>query len=407
VAKKNAHRKARRKLRILQLCTRFPPGMGGVETHVHAIATELKARGHDVQVFTSDLLTETPFKRIDPEDPQYDSVDGVPVKRFKARGLSGDAQYSFMPAMMNAVMAEKADIVHAHSYGFFQTHIALAARRMGHARFVITPHFHPEWASGKTAKRKFLRRVYDRVVGGPTLGAADAVICVSRGEAASVQELGFDPGAIRIIPNGIPASLLTLEPDPYLFAKAYKAEHPLVLFVGRLAENKGLDVLVKAAGAVIKARPEVRFALVGEDGGMGKAVAAQARALGISGNFLLTGRIEDDAMFRSAFAACDIFVLPSVFEAFGIVILEAMAMGKPCVATKVGGIPDLVNDGRTGLLVEPGDHSALAKALLSLLDDPKTAAEMGEAGRKEVGTGFTWPKIVDRLEQVYAKILDR
>ena len=91
--------KKAKRLRILQLCTRYPPGTGGVETHVHAISTELHARGHDVEVLTSDLLTETPLQRIDPGHELYNCVDGVPVKRFKARGLSGTAQYSFMPAM--------------------------------------------------------------------------------------------------------------------------------------------------------------------------------------------------------------------------------------------------------------------------------------------------------------------
>jgi glycosyltransferase involved in cell wall biosynthesis len=397
-------RKAQR-LKILQLCTRYPPGTGGVETHVHAIATELKARGHEVEVFTSDLLTETPLKRIEPGHEEYDSVDGVSVRRFKARGLTGDAQYSFMPAMVKAVLASKADIVHAHSYGFFQTHLAMAARRMGRTRFVFTPHFHPEWASGKTQRRKFLRRVYDKVIGGSTLASADMVICVSPGEAEAIKDMGFDNATIRIIPNGIPASLLDLKPDPVPFQKEYGPGHPMVLFVGRLAENKGLVNLVEAAATVLKKIPEATFAIVGEDGGMRKAVEQRADALGISDRILLTGRIDDEGIYRSAYAACEVFVLPSIFEAFGIVVLEAMAFGRPCVATKVGGVPDLISDGMTGLIVEPNDPSGLAKALLSLLKDPEKAGAMGAKARKAVGKEFTWPRIVDRLEQVYREVL--
>jgi glycosyltransferase involved in cell wall biosynthesis len=397
-------RKAQR-LKILQLCTRYPPGTGGVETHVHAIATELKARGHDVEVLTSDMLTETPLKRIEPGHEQYDSVDGVPVRRFKARGLTGDAQYSFMPSMVKAVLASKADIVHAHSYGFFQTHLAMAARRMGRTRFVFTPHFHPEWASGKTQRRKFLRRVYDKVIGGSTLASADMVICVSRGEAEVLRSSGFDGRKIRIVPNGIAPGLLELGPDPGKFVDSFGVSSPSVLFVGRLAENKGLDVLVQAAAKVLKALPKATFVLVGEDGGMKPLIEKRARELGIEKSLLLTGHLKDEAMFRSAFAACDIFVLPSIFEAFGIVILEAMALGRPCVATKVGGVPGLIDDGETGLLVEPNDPSGLAKALLSLLKDPDKAGAMGAKARKAVGKEFTWPRIVDRLEQVYREVL--
>jgi glycosyltransferase involved in cell wall biosynthesis len=399
--------KKSKRLRILQLCTRYPPGTGGVETHVHAIATELHTRGHDVEVLTSDLLTETPFKRIDPGHEQYNMVDGVPVKRFKARGLAGTAQYSFMPAMVREVLASKADIVHAHSYGFFQTHLAMAAKQMGRTRFVFTPHFHPEWASGKGAKRKLLRRVYDRVVGTSTLSSADAVLCVSRGEAEAIKDMGFQGSMIRIVPNGITPELLDLQVDPTPFMKKFGLNHPIVLFVGRLAENKGLDMLVSAAARVLKVIPTATFVLVGEDGGMKATIESKAKALGISDHLVLTGHIKEDDLFRSAFAACDVFVLPSIFEAFGIVILEAMAMSKPCVATKVGGVPDLVTDGKTGLLVEPNDTTGLSKALITVLKDPALGVQMGQKAKKTVGKDFTWPRIVDKLEAVYAEVLSK
>jgi len=397
--------KARRKLKVLQLCTRYPPGTGGVETHVHAISTELRARGHEVQVLTSDLLSETPLKRIDPGHEQYASVDGVPVKRFRARALSGDAQYSFMPAMVRAVLASKADIVHAHSYGFFQTHLAMAARRMGRTRFVFTPHFHPEWASGKTDTRRFLRRAYDKIIGGSTLTSADAVVCVSRGEAEAIKGMGFDEGTIRIIPNGIPSSLLDLKPDPTPFQKEHGPGHPMVLFVGRLAENKGLVQLVDAAATVLKKFPAATFVIVGEDGGMRMAIEQRAEDLGIYERFKITGRIDNEEVYRSAYADCDVFVLPSIFEAFGIVVLEAMAFGKPCVATRVGGVPDLIIDKKTGLLVEPNDPGGLAKALISLLKDPEKAKAMGVSARKTVGKDYTWPRIVDRLEDIYYEVI--
>jgi len=392
-------------LGIIQLCTRYPPGTGGVETHVHAISTELKARGHDVEVFTSDMLTEMPFKRISQDHERYGSVDGVPVHRFKATSLSGDAQYSFMPAMWKAVMASKADIVHAHSYGFFQTHLALAAKKMRRTKFVFTPHFHPEWASGKSKKRRFLRRAYDKIIGGKTLSSADVIICVSRGEAMVLKELDIDSEKVRIVPNGIPEELLGLEADPSTFMAAFDIKHPFVLFAGRLAENKGLEYLAEAAAHVAKERPDVKFVIVGEDGGARDGFEKRVKALGIQDNVKLTGHIQEEAVFRSAFAACDIFVLPSIFEAFGIVILEAMAMGRPCVATRVGGVPDLVSDGRTGILVEPKDPVALAKGLIKVLDEPALAKDMGVNARKRVGKEFTWPRITDRLEHIYKEVL--
>jgi alpha-maltose-1-phosphate synthase len=117
--------------------------------------------------------------------------------------------------------------------------------------------------------------------------------------------------------------------------------------------------------------------------------------------------VQTCALPISAFASCDIFVLPSIFEAFGIVILEAMAMAKPCVATKVGGVPDLITDKKTGLMVEPNDPAGLSKAILTLLKDPALGVQMGLKAKKAVGKDFTWPRIVDKLEEVYADVLSR
>ena len=113
----------------------------------------------------------------------------------------------------------------------------------------------------------------------------------------------------------------------------------------------------------------------------------------------------DDELLLSAYPACDVFVLPSEYEAFGLVLLEAMSCEKPCVATNVGGVPEVVEDGKTGLLVEYGNPVALASAIIKLLGDEEKRRSMGMAGRKRVIENFTWPKIVDKIEGVYRELV--
>src|SRR5574342_1338734 len=127
--------------RVIEACVRYPPARGGAETHVHALATRLKARGHDVTVYTSDLKTEFPMERL---DGPYAEVDGVPVRRFRARSAPGSFHYVFYPSM-KAMLGEEADIYHAHSYGYHHTHLAAPAAKRHGRPCVYTPHFHPPY----------------------------------------------------------------------------------------------------------------------------------------------------------------------------------------------------------------------------------------------------------------------
>ncbi len=138
-------------MKILKLTVRFPPAPGGVEFQQHAICKELVQRGHEVEVFSSDLYTEIPWKKLDGEYPE---VEGVPVRRFSAYSLKGDLQYSIMPNMLRAVLFGKWDIIHAHSYGFFPSHVGALAGRIGRGRFLFTPHLHPGETSWGGAKRR-------------------------------------------------------------------------------------------------------------------------------------------------------------------------------------------------------------------------------------------------------------
>lgn len=387
-------------VRVLQACIRYPPALGGVETHVQRLSEGLAARGHDVQVATSTLRSEFPFEHLTAEEMAGDRATRVRVHRFRAATLGGDMHWPWLRGL-NAWLARAArdvDVVHAHSYGFHHTLAAAAAARLLGKPFVLTPHFHPHWSMELGARRRHLRRAFDALVKAPLLTAPDAIVCVSRAEAGL---LGAPrPERLHFIPNGV-------DPRPFQVAKGDRFKErlgiagPSALFVGRLAANKGLFTLLDAW----RAMPRHATLLIAGDGHLAGPLAERAAREGLQGRVRLLGPLPD-ADLLEAYAASDVFVLPSEYEAFGIVLLEAMAAGKPVVATRAGGMAEVVQEGKTGLLVPVGDAGALAQALQQVLLDERLARSLGEAGRGRVHEGFTWDAVTAKVEDLYRAVLD-
>ncbi len=397
-------------MKVLMTGIRFPPAPGGAETHMLEISKRL-AGNHDITVFTSDLYREIPFQRMSPGDEGYSSYHGIPVRRFGGYSMGGDAHYVFMPGMVLPMLKYRADIVHAHSYGYFQVNLAAFKRALQDVKFIITPHYHPEWSMAGGEHRKHLRSIYDRVFSGWVLDRADAIIGVSRHEMELMARLGFDTSKVHLIPNGIDFSLYENIPDPTPFLMLYgllekkNAGWNIVMYAGRLAPNKGLIQLVNSAKEVIRGHPDTVFVLVGDDAGMREKIEREIRKLGLEPHFRITGHIKEDSMYRSAISSCDVFVLPSEYEAFGIVLAEAMACEKPCVGTRVGGVPEVIDENRTGHIVEYDDIPSLASAINRILSMPDKGHSMGVLGRRKVRKRFTWDSVAMQIDALYRKVV--
>jgi glycosyltransferase involved in cell wall biosynthesis len=389
-------------VRIIQACVRYPPAKGGAETHVHAVATRLKQRGHDVAVYTSDLSTEFPMAYL---DGPYAEVDGVPVRRFHATSLPGALHWVRIPSM-KAMLADRADLIHMHSYGYYQTHVASKAAAKQGVPLVYTPHYHPPFSSTGGAGRKGLRSLYDKRLGVKPFRAASLVIAVSTPELEWMKPMIPPTTPTVVIPNGIELSRFAGHGDGRAFREAHKVSGPMLLYAGRLAVNKHLEHVIEVMPDLLKEFPDLTLCLVGEDHGMLQAWKAAAAKAGVEGRVRFLGHVSEGELLE-AYRACDAFVLPSDYEAFGIVLLEVMACGKPVVATRVGGVTDIVTDRQTGLLVPYGDRAALKNALTSLLGDRTLRREVGEAARRSVGEKFDWNSVVTRIEGQYKLLLER
>ena len=384
-------------MKILQGCVRYPPAPGGAETVVKAYSEGLRDLGHDVEVVTTDLYTETPF--VKKKMPSV--VNGINVTRHKAYTVSGEAHYVLAPGMVQSFLSKNADIIHTHSYGYFQNHAGWIRERFQSTPWVITPHFHPSWSMWGGSKRKTLREFYDTVIGKGTLEAADLITCVSKHERDMlVSEIGLKEDNIKIIYNGINWADWSSVPNKEVFRKQYPTvSEKFVLFAGRLATNKGLSDLISAMQLIDK--KSVDLVITGADMGLGKQLEKEASDKGVTMHRL--GHIDDET-YRSVLSAAEMLVLPSEYEAFGIVLLEAAAAKTAVIGTNVGGIPEAMSPGNNGLIVEYNDVNNLAKSIAILLEDEKMSKEMGNSGR-EWAKNFSWESIVKEIENEYKLII--
>jgi glycosyltransferase involved in cell wall biosynthesis len=229
--------------------------------------------------------------------------------------------------------------------------------------------------------------------------AVDRYIAVSNEVKARLcGDLGVSESKVRVVRNGIRLAQFNLPPDAALRATLTQGgERPIVLTAARLHSQKGHVYLLEAAAHV----PDALFVLAGE-GPERATLERQAQQLGIQGRVRFLGHRQG---IPQLLASCDVFVLPSLYEGLPLCVLEAMAAGKPVVATAVGGTDEVVIDGETGLLVPPGNPVALATAIRSLLSDRKLAARLAQAGRARVTEKFSSDTMVSGISRVYEEAL--
>jgi len=300
----------------------------------------------------------------------------------------GPADLDVVRRLVRAIRRFDPDVV--HSYLFLANLLtALAARRLRAPALVMAQRscyestLSPVW--------RWAARLSHR--------AADRVIVNSRAALAEELAAGLPQDLLVHIPNGI---AVPVQPPAADRERLGLPRGPLVACVAQLSAEKGHDHLLAAWPEVVRRCPGSRLALIG-DGPLRPALVEQARRSGVADRILFAG-FQDPAPWL---AAADLFVLPSITEGMPNAILEAMAWARPVVATRVGGVPELVEEGTTGLLVPPGDAAALATALSELLEDPVRRARLGQAGRARVAERFSIERLVEATEDVYARLPKR
>jgi starch synthase len=234
----------------------------------------------------------------------------------------------------------------------------------------------PQWLPSRRNERRFWYEAEERMYRG-----ARHVFTMGRAEADSLVEFyGVPARCVTVVGGGFNATRL-----PALDHRDRDREAPTILFVGRDYLRKGCDVLIDAFRDLRRRFPATRLRIAG--------LKDVPREPGVE----VVGLVSDRERMHALFAEATVFCLPSRFEPYGLVLVEAMAHALPCVATAVGGIPEIVLDDETGFLVPAGDSRQLAATLADILGDPVRAAAMGRTGRRRVENELTWERVVDRM----------
>jgi glycosyltransferase involved in cell wall biosynthesis len=395
----------------------YPPAIGGEELHVRNLSIELVARGHNVSVTTF----------LQGDAPEFECDQGVKVYRIGASlqrlsTLFTDKKRQHAAPLpdpetvwelQRIIRHERPDIVHAHNW---LVHSFTPLKAWSKARLVVTLHdcslvcakqsfVHREGlcsGPGPTKCLKCASSHYGPIRGVPITVAnwvgklvehqtVDMFLPVSRA-IAEATELAKHGLAYRVIPNFIPDDPgQPLEDDNPLLAQLPHDDY--LLFVGDIRRGKGVEVLLRAYGDMASQVPLVLIGRLGADFSTNPPPDVH----------LLQSW--PHAAIMNAWSRCSIALVPSiVLDACPTVALEAMAMGRPVVASRIGGLPDIVDHGKTGFLVTPGDTLTLQEAIGRLLDDRGLREEMGTLAKQRV-VEFQARAVVPRIEQIYREVL--
>jgi glycosyltransferase involved in cell wall biosynthesis len=387
-------------LRVMMLTWEFPPRIiGGISPHVYYLSKSLAKNGVKVYVVTCDF----------PGAPSHETVDGVEVYRVDSyKNPSPD--FASWVYLMNMNMQKEAasivrelggvDIFHAHDWLVANAGIGL--KHVFRRPLLATVH------STEYGRRNGIHSDYERMIHETEAWLtyeAWKVICCSNYMVSHVKWVfGLPEDKLVMIPNGVDAKEYEKSDiDLNQFRRRFALpEEKIVLFVGRLVYEKGIHVLINAVPKVLE-KVNAKFVIVG-NGYMQQSLSEHIRNMGLTHKVMFTGFV-DDRTLRNLQKCADVSVVPSLFEPFGIVALEAMAAKSPVVVSDTGGLSEIVEHEVTGIKVYPNNPDSLAWGITRVLLDENLANKLKENAYRKVVEMFNWEKISQQTKTVYESVL--
>ncbi|MBC7109711.1 MAG: glycosyltransferase family 4 protein [Archaeoglobi archaeon] len=375
-------------MRIALVSDWYYPKVGGVASHMHDLAFKLKERSHKVTIVTNDRRTGKE------KELEAGEIELLKIPGFLLPGLDLNLSYGFKSPNTLTDFLKDFDIIHSH-HAF--TPLALkaleAGRKLG-AGSILTNHSIS--FAYDSHLWKFLGftipvfRLY--------LNKAHRIIAVSESARAFIEHFTSSP--VSVIPNGVDTEKFFPAKDKEKLKEKFGIEGDVILYVGRMSFRKGPHVLLNAFSSI----PNATLVMVGS-GELLPFLRAQTKILGIEERVVFTGHVSEEKL-SEIYRMADIFVLPSITsEAFGIVLLEAMASGVPVIASDTGGIREIISGSGAGLLVTPENELELRKAIEKLLKCKNLREEYGERGRELAERKYSWKVVVPKIEELYDEVL--
>ncbi len=410
--------------RVLLVVHRFWPHPGGSERLFYNVARRLAARGLEITVFTTDAWHPESYHKPRRERLRagIETHEGMTVRRFPVRNiplqyrvlralslLPFDAPrqlcgppYVLVPGYVRELFKGRArfDLVVAGVLPYTQL-IYPAARLARRQRipWVCVPLVHTGVEGDDVERAGYLTRPQLKL-----MRRADALVTATDAEGRVLEARGLDPSRLHRVGVGVEPEELA-GGDAERFRARFGIEGPAVLQVSTMSRAKGVIDLVEALKLSWSSGGEAKLVLVGppmsdfEDYFSAQPESVRSRVLFLG--------LTDEATKRDAFAACDVFAMASSVDSFGTVFLEAWLYGKPVIGAHAGGIPDVITEGRDGLLVDFGRPRELAGAVSRLLGDAELRRALGERGRRKVLSEYTWDVVFGRFARVVDPLLAR
>ncbi|HZC69793.1 MAG TPA: glycosyltransferase family 4 protein [Jatrophihabitans sp.] len=386
-------------MRVLMLSWEYPPlVVGGLGRHVEALARELAGQGHDVRVVTRGTTVR----------PTIEKRDGVHIVRAAADPLAIDFttetllawsqafEHALLRAALPVVQRWRPDVVHAHDWLVAQSAVTLTETTC--APLVATLH---ATEAGRHHGRlpAPLNRAIDSVEHWLAGRAAQVITCSTtmRDEVAQLFEL--PPERVHVVPNGIDAARWTASARATEVVRNSFGDGPLLVYAGRLVHEKDVQTLLRAVRPLRESHPGLRLAVAGM-GPHESVLRERARRLRVARAVDWLGFVPE-AELAALFGAADAVVVPSRYEPFGIVALEAAAAGAPLAVAETGGLADLVEAGVAASSFPAGDADALASAVGKLLVDPVAARRVAARAKRIVRRDYTWHTVAAHTARVY------
>ena len=387
-------------MKIALFASAFYPHLGGVEELVRQLAHALKRAGHDAFIVT---------ERWPRDLPEFEEIEELRVYRFAFRTLSGGSLSnraraaaslaltgaSIRRAVAEIVQKEGADLVHVQCVSSNARYALPTAKTLG-LPLVVTL----QGELNMDAAQIFQKQESARQLMRDALQNADFITGCSGQTVQEAEEFLGQPFGERgqVVFNGIClADFENVAP--------YEHPRPYILGIGRHVEQKGFDILIQSFARLVEGGDTSTDLILAGDGARHEDFKQLSASLKLDGRVHFVGRA-DRPKAVSLFKGCAFFVLPSRHEPMGIVNLEAMAAGKAVVASRVGGVPELVFDGENGLLVEAANVDSLFGALKFLVENPQLAARLGANGAERVQQ-FDWDAIAAQYLDVYERAKSR
>ena len=367
---------------------------GGTEMAAYNLANKIAKMGNEIDIFTTSIDSK-------------DSLEIYPHMKIHRHPTtlkiaSANASLKLIYNPLNYDL----DIIHAHSPIPYSDLPALLYAKRKKIPFLLTYQYDGQETGGSFIRNTGVS-IYNKFFINRVLDAAEVIIATTKSYANESPFLKGYKDKIKIIPNGINLKEVTTSStkEESRNILGLPDDTNIILFVGSLVPYKGPDILLKAFKIVQKEFSNVKLIFAGR-GPMLDELYDLSKRLDLEDDITFAGFVDEEQK-PLYFKSSDIFCLPSttMAESFGIVNLEAMASGIPIVSSNLGGIPDIVNHEKIGLLAEPSDIRGIADSLIRLLEDKKLRKKMGDNGRSIVNN-YTWDKIAKETENLYKSILE-